>query len=316
MQAGEKVHVIAGTNPKWKCPFAHEPEQKDFTNDFAGSGKTLGGNLETGKPTSTNPPEFSGSPTLPVEKDPRHRPGHALNRALDPRPIKMTWNSRPLNWGVTCAAHHLLPSADGFKRSAIVPWLVKKGQTAQVGTKGRKLASFTGKVDNHVGYDLNGAQNGVWLPGPYYMYGVWTNFTSGLDPEDEVPPTGAPSGGEMMPEDYSSQLEYAVVAMRKANAQFHDSHRRPYSAFVVRVLNAIANKMQKIVDTAECPDCRAKIQNSGPPAPYSLILRLNASGGRLRNLLEGGPTGWKPNIITSKWALEYMKKPTYEPPNN
>jgi hypothetical protein len=310
-QVGESVNVIAGTDEKWQCPFSHDPVQNDHDNDFAGDGGTLGERLEAGQSTSRNPQYGGGAPK---ELDPRHQPGHALNKADNPLPVNLIWNDLPRPWPVTCAAHHLVPSGDALAKTALLEWLIKKGTTAQAGTKTGSLKTVNGKVDNNVGYDVNGAENGVWLPGPYAMRGIWTTFAAGTDAEDD--PGGSGGAGMDGPaETHPAQFEYAVVTMKKARAQFHDAHR-PYSKFVLDALNLVANKMREITDTAECEQCRDKIKNSGPPAPYSLIDRLNAISKRLRERLEGGPTGWKVNLWTSKWALEYMNNHDYHPPHN
>lgn len=311
-QVGELMNVVAGMDEKWECPFSHDPVQNDHDNDFAGDGGTLGDRLKAGQSTSRNS-QYGGGVVLDSEPDPREQKGHPLNKADNPLPVNLIWNDLPRPWPVTCAAHHLIPSGDALAKTGLLEWLIKKGTTAEAGTKTGSLKSVNGKVDNNVGYDVNGAENGVWLPGPYAMRGIWTTFTAETEPEDD--PGGAGGGGEGPTETHPAQFEYAVVAMRKAKAQFHDAHR-PYSKFVLDALNLLAARMREITETAECEKCRDKIKNSGPPAPYSLILRLNGVSKRLRGHLEGGPTGWTQHLWTSKWALEYMTNHSYQPPHN
>ena len=307
----EKINVIAGTGGKWTCPFSHDADPKDYENDFIGHGKTLGDRLEHAQSTGRNP-DYAAS-GLQQELDPKHRPGHAMNRAVDRLPIYLVYNDLRRPWPVKCAAHHLLPGGASLSKSNLVPWLVKKGTTANAGSKKGKMRPHTGLVLNNVGYDVNGAQNGVWVPGNYAMRGIWRDFS--VDEEDDDPEEGASEAGEDLSP--SSKFEYAVTAMRLANAQFHDAHEKPYSRFVLRALNAVAAKMKKIVEAPACEEgCKEKIEKFGPPPPYSLVLRMDAMAKRLRTLLEGGPLSWKPNIITSKFAMMYMNDPTYLPPNN
>ena len=311
----ESVAVIAGTEEKWPCPFSHDPTPKSHANDFIGEGSTLGGRLEAGEPTSRNP-DYGGNAKLDAELDPRRRPGHPLNKDENRLPINLQWNDLVRPWPVTCAAHHLIPAQASLARSDLLPWLIDKSSPGTI-KRGESTANVSGLVQNDVGYDVNGAQNGVWLPGPYAMRGIWTAFVSGVDSEDEPPADAgtAVSAGDGPPETPSSQFDYAVAAMRKARAQFHDSHVE-YSKFVLEALNLVAAKMVHIKMTSSCDQCRDKLEKDGIPPPYSLIRRLDGIASRLRMRLEGTPTAWRRNLYTSGRALEYMKRPTHSPPHN
>ena len=169
----------------------------------------------------------------------------------------------------------------------------------------------TGHVANHVGYDVNGSQNGIWLPGPYAMKGVWKEFADVAGIEEEVPENDdeASSPADERPQE-SAQFDYAVAAMKSARAQFHDSHP-DYSRFVLDALNLIASRLEVFEQERACDLCAEKIRRMKVPAPYALIGRLNGVSSRLRSRLENGPEFWRKNLYTSSKSLEYMNRPGY-----
>ena len=304
-QIGESIAIIAGANDKWDCPFSHDPDTEDYENDFVGIGSTLGEKLASGDPTSRNS-KYGGDRKRRRELDPRNRPGHALNKSENPRPVKLEWNPGLVHdWPVTCAAHHLVPAQASLKKSDLLPWLVKKGTPAKVKGGGGK----NGLVRNNVGYDVNGAHNGVWLPGPYAMRGVWTGFAPTSDAEDEIPAdtpavSTEPAGDPTMTKD--AQFEYAVVAMRKGRGQFHDAHPK-YSGYVLDALNLIAGAMVVAAAFSNCDECKKKLEKGDIPPPYSLIDRLNSVSRRLRSRLIGGPASWRRFLFTSRRSVAYMR---------
>ncbi len=309
----EKVAVIAGLEIEWKCPFSHDEDADDYENDFIGTGAKLGKKLETGRPTSNNP-DYGGEDELVRDLDPRRRPGHPFERSENAAPITLVDRAgRARGWPVACAAHHLIPAQASLARSFLLKWLIKKGETASVKKRG-SVKRVSGHVANHVGYDVNGSQNGIWLPGPYAMKGIWKEFADVDDKEEEVPESDdmAGSPADERPQE-STQFDYAVVTMNSARAQFHDSHP-DYSDFVLEALNLIASRLTVFKQERACDRCDEKIGRMNVPAPYSLIERLNCVSSRLKSRLENGPEFWKKNLYTSGKALEYMNRPGYTSP--
>jgi hypothetical protein len=57
------------------------------------------------------------------------------------------------------AAHHLIPGNASLGESRLKK-LMTKSSAARIAGKARR-------IKNHIGYNVNGAHNGAWLPGNY-----------------------------------------------------------------------------------------------------------------------------------------------------
>lgn len=121
------------------------------------------------------------------------------------------------------------------------------------------------KLSSDIGYDVNAAENGVWLPGNYAVrpgqYGwkkKWGNFSKAF------------------------KDEYASRAMKKANRQFHDAHVS-YNNKVLKTLEAIVSKLGK--PKKNCPICDKEYEHTRPP--YGLVARLNGVSSKHRGMLLG-----------------------------
>jgi hypothetical protein len=157
MEMGEMTAVGLSDDIMKGCPFEHEEkETKKIENDLKGVGTTLGARMAQGKATSfdqTGVPE-----SLPPKDDPKH------SLYGNNKPISLPKHS-PESFPLTCAAHHLIPAQASLRDSKLVQWLVHGSISSQVKNGG----SGTGRLRQNVGYDVNGSQNGVWLPGPYAL---------------------------------------------------------------------------------------------------------------------------------------------------
>jgi len=321
MDIGELVTFVAHGADKWECPFPHnEPKYDDYPNEFMGSGSTLGDNMAARVSTSNNP-KVSLNPDANIK--PAERPGHKLSK-LPGEPVEH-WRPVQLEnpyhagridrWPVTCAAHHLIPAQASLRDSALLGYLIKQGKPDKVKTSKRQYTK-DGYLLASVGYNVNGAENGEWLPGPYAMRGVWSAFNAFPDEEDENPPDDSGlSPDAAMPEDPSTQFDYAVVTMKKAWGQFHDAHP-DYSKVVKLALNTIAAKMVESSDAAFCEECPDRKEDDPLPPPHYLLARLNGISKRLWFRVSGTPSSWHPDLFTSKKALEYMNRPSHKPDHN
>jgi hypothetical protein len=150
---------------------------------------------------------------------------------------------------VVCAAHHLIPGNASLKNATSLLKFMKKGST----------------VDSDVGFDVNGVQNGVWLPGSY----------------------GVRKGAEdfrLKWSAYSYKDEYALAAMTKdGKRQFHDSHPE-YSENVLQTLKTIGDKMIAAKDSDKCPACDGTKKDK-KRAPYGLVQRLHVVSSEHRKML-------------------------------
>lgn len=155
---------------------------------------------------------------------------------------------------VTPAAHHCIPGKASLKRAEelLTDFMRKDGQY------------------NHIcdiGYDVNAAENGVWLAGNYYVRkkNGWGKTWSACAP--------------------AFQDKYAERAMDKANCQFHDAHEE-YSDHVLATLQSICNKLKKLKKkNANCPICGKDMKGKKNRPPYGLVGRLNFVSSQYRGLL-------------------------------
>jgi hypothetical protein len=330
-QVGEAIGIALIAPSQDQCPFSHDPPPvKKITNVLMGSGQTLANSMRTAKPTFKydDAPGFMKDVSLPNPKD---VPGHPFHKS-DPEPVTITvkeqGGDKDYHYPVSCAAHHLVPAQEALKPSKLTEYMIKKGDTsvsAKVKT-GKATSTKPGKCWSHVGYDVNGSQNGVFLPGAYAVNdGTWLPLHL-IDKEKEVP--GVPvmiggkaklTGGVSCEPGKSRKWDYVRVAVALASGaarrgyggQFHDRHE-PYSEGVAEALNVIHARLQllerKYVGDEKCPDCKKRkddIKKLGVPTPFGLVDRIN----KVSQKLEGKLTGsvWDPAIYTSEWGNAYMQ---------
>lgn len=171
---------------------------------------------------------------------------------------------------VLAAAHHLIPGNAALKKSDLF--------------KSSKYLWTDGRSGGNIGYNVNSAANGRWLPGNYAVR-PWS--TKGED----------------------FKKKYAHAAMKAYQAQFHDAHDS-YSKFVRRVLDKIHDKLEA-TESILCPESKKKgstqrAPESDPPF-YDLVPRLHTISGRMRGLVTGDPKKfWRRNVHTSRFALDLM----------
>jgi hypothetical protein len=158
MEVMESIGVGVLSENDDPCPFDHSNRKpKDIKNDLIGIGTTLGEKMEKGEGTRT------GETGLKADPQPKDDPKHTLFKK--PTPIRVPTHT-PEYFPLTCAAHHLIPAQASMRPSTLIKWLVHGSVSSQ--TKDGK-GTGTGKLEVNVGYDVNGAQNGIWLPGPYAL---------------------------------------------------------------------------------------------------------------------------------------------------
>lgn len=187
----------------------------------------------------------------------------ALGKALGQRP---TWcithkvdPEDPLAEGatteITPAAHHLLPGNASLKKA----------------TQLHKYMLWQGKnplgLVGPIGYDINSADNGVWLPGNYAVRAGsqfeqnWAQFQRAF------------------------KDAYARAAMKASgHLQLHDAHPA-YNDNVLRALRDVAKKLDALwTDRSKCPLCKKELVNQNDP-PYGLVGRLNMLASQHRRAL-------------------------------
>jgi hypothetical protein len=159
--------------------------------------------------------------------------------------------------------------------------------------KGQPTKLKTGET---IGYDVNAAKNGVWLPSPYALSNSneWPSAPGikaikvrrGMALADEA-------------EDFKSAYVAASIEAG-GNRQFHMRHA-DYSEKVREILDAMADKMKLLAK--KCRVAQGGEEDGKFEAPAALKDRLDAVSNRLRRLLIG-PV-WRPPLYTDELTKEY-----------
>lgn len=319
MQLGEPLAIGSVDENDVECPFDHDLEPPKVDNDLIGVGGKLARKMKSA--TTTYLYDKYKQDTAPV-KNPKDIPTHPFVGKAKPVKITVEADGRTFvhEYPVSCAAHHCIPAQESLKESPLLTFMVKKGASEPV-----KDSSYsTGSVWADVGYDVNGAQNGVFLPGSYAVgggrggMGVWASNEDGdeddvEDPSESVADPNSPQLTGPLNEisEQNRKWLYVSQAMDMCPGQFHDRHV-DYSQFVQGVLKKIFQNYKmlykEMIVEAKCPKCKekaSKLKEIGIPTPFGLVTRLNKVSSNLKFCLNG-PT-WRPNIFTSKWCQAYME---------
>jgi hypothetical protein len=324
------VQVLEAVSPaiplnELECPFNHDlPEPPDVKNDLKGKGSTLGDRMCA--PQGTHMYEAIKATYAPdaheKELDPRDVGGHVLSHGNKPVTIQ-TASGTTHRYPVTCAAHHCIPAQESLKGHQILAFMCKKGTS-----DGYNHGYSGGRVWSNVGYDVNGCQNGVYLPGSYAVgggrggMGVWVKDMPDKENEDvsepEAPESNLLTGhlpGDTGTDAISNSNRkwlYVKQAMKLAHGQFHDRHVDYSQKFVQGGLKKLfehyVNKFNGSFrgdDCSQCKNRKDKYKEFGIPTPYGLVERLNSTSRRYRGFLEGDK--WPHNVYTSNWGRACME---------
>lgn len=291
---------------KAKCPFSEddtkggpEASEEDLEDDDLekvkgaqrNKGGTLGTNLIDGKKGSAD-----GGPYPPTEFLFEQEPDDTKR---GDRKRKIGIESEDIEAGeypFAVAAHHLIPgNASGIakgsankERTKLFYFMEKNGEVETISGK-------TYKIKYHIGYDVNGSHNGVWLPGDHGI----TRATSPL------PNT---KWSELSSNHEPWQLAYVAGACKATTAQFHGAHDDPYNDSVRQLLAKMTEALHTHLDS-ECEICGEETEI---PPPYRIKRRLYALSRRLRLVVTGHPYGWQKKWITSsRWCDKYYDSPYY-----
>ena len=249
MEIGEPIRVLVpDLSPGEKCWACEADPPEERQNDLDESPDSLGEPENDLKNDSSKLGTNLGSrPTWRISVPDEHN-GQKITRACD----------------VVPGAHHLIPGNASLQEVPKMLDLIDAGR---------------GKIEADIGYNINSAQNGIWLPANY-----------GVRPDSDFGKKWSA---------YSFQEDYARAAMKRAGAQFHDSHPK-YSDRTIKTLEAIANKIN-LKKPQQCGVCDKQISDKARP-PYGLVGRLNAVSRMHRTFLAGPVRKWpiSMNYFTSK----------------
>jgi hypothetical protein len=293
MEVLESIQLAFVEEEFSKCPFdepaddvatseesegIEDDDQKPAEKEQENNGGTLGENLSGGKPGAKNTVGGPYSPDgyLCTERPVDSKPDRGGQRVKVPGAGEFDDGLYPF----IVAAHHLIPG-----EASLAPSKLKKYMT-----KGQTVKSDSGKswkIKNYIGYNVNGAHNGIWLPGNYAIRRPTKTWYKSPDPTK--------SWGEL--NDHQWCLNYVAAVSKVNGRQFHDAHTK-YSEAVEKLLNKIAMKLQ--AHQEQCELCKSKPNEIAPP--YAVKQRLYRISAFLRKQLVGHPKTWKrPWYASDKW---------------
>ena len=203
----------------------------------------------------------------------------SLQQVRQPRPEEVKLTFKQGTAVCQCEPHHLLPGNESFKK-----WVAKTN----------KPYLKPGKGPDRLGFDINCADNGVWLPGKSQVDAWGTKKPwkpAGNPPDQYINPADSSEAG---------RLAFATAAIEKYGAQFHDRHPA-YSAIVVQALQKLEKKLER--NEVGCPQAKQKRDEGAVPDVAVLLIRI---AHRFRAMLSGGTAGWKSQVFTSRFSAQYM----------
>ncbi|MDL1968313.1 MAG: AHH domain-containing protein [Deltaproteobacteria bacterium] len=329
---GEKVEIADLLDLDFQCPFDHELEEPpEVKNNLVGIGSTLARKMSKGDSTKLYKDYEPQSDKEKIKwgQIAQKNRKHDCFKGSNPISVEFKFDNltESKDYPLTFSAHHLIPSQESLKDHNILDYMCKKGET-----KEHNHNYPDGAVWSDVGYDTNGSENGIYLPGSYAVgggkggLGIWFSVDTDKDEEhgnDYVEYSKLPSDDEekwllkgkkgVIKED-NPCWQYVGQAMIKSKNQFHDRHRSYSKDIVEEALNAIYERYKLFdvtIDGIFCKRCKEKkekIEKQGLPAPYSIVLRLEHLSNNLRIYLKvrHGQI-MKENIFTSQWGEKYMQ---------
>jgi hypothetical protein len=191
------------------------------------------------------------------------------------------------------APHHLIPGNESLKGNAVVCFLGDDPSIEEF--KGGQSSVI--KEGFSTGYDVNLAENGVWLPSPYAlsMKNEWPS-APGINVIKKR------KGIDLAETTESFKHAYVAESIEETGRQFHMRHKE-YSTEVQNILGAIAERLFGMA-FGNCPI--AEDSNDGDDKvdpPPGLPGRLHVLSANLRTLVTG--KRWQPPIFVDELTQQY-----------
>lgn len=314
-QLGESAAVGLVDSLDMECPFHVKAHTHDSAknNFLAGDATALGENLESGGVDSSTvqrnelPDKDYRSPRKEVDPD-----KYFSEAEREVQIVK--GGTEDTKYPVAYSAHHLIPAKESLKPAAALHKYIDKGK---------------GKICCNLGYDIDGNENGVWLPGLHAVnskgLNLWGYSSTDLPDAEDVgrkvvlrseledrttkwkysPLDGPkPADGSDAFEPTNMKWLYVQKAMifpKLAPRQFHDRHPN-YSELVMNHLNDVAAVLDRLsgnkVVPASCSKCKSANEKASPPV--GLLGLLNRSSRWYRGKLVGRVRD--SDYYTSSWC--------------
>lgn len=298
-QLGETVAMAAFSELDKTCPMEPHKKKKTLTGKAfkVKSVPDLRKAMVEGKSTrqwKQNGDDFEETEHFDADKKPLPE--------YDEEPIEIKNNKgEEKKYPLSIAAHHLIPGEASLPKSDLAKYIWKKKKV----------------IDGDIGYDVDGAENGKWLPTHHKMSLGMGKKQTIIIRDKKINPKGKGLSWKKISEitkkrmsaldaaTYSELflLKYSQQAMALLNCQFHDSHPN-YSEWVKLRLNQIS----VVIDTlsGSCVKCK---KNKKKTPPYLLVYRLNMLSKLCDTLLSGKPRKSWLNIYTSYLSKSFFSEP-------
>jgi hypothetical protein len=197
-------------------------------------------------------------------------------------------------YGLQYAPHHLIPGNESLKGSGVVPFLGDDDTISEFTGEGQ--SSYI-KEGFSIGYEVNFAENGVWLPSPY-----------ALSNANEWPSEpGIKVIKKRKGEDYAQQAEdfktaYVAASIQASGGrQFHMRHEK-YSKEVRKLLDVIGERLAKMCEKS-CPIAAGSEDDGKFDPPPGLRGRLAVLSNNLRRLTSG--PRWQSPLYTDDMTEDF-----------
>jgi hypothetical protein len=191
------------------------------------------------------------------------------------------------------APHHLIPGNESLKGSRVLVYMGAESVISGYEPPGASKI----KDGKSIGYDVNAAANGVWLPSPYAL-----SNSNRWPSQDGLQVVLQRLGQVVVDETESFKSAYVAASIEASgHRQFHMRHE-DYSYKVQEILDAMGNQIKLM--GSRCPVAAGGQDDAGkfdPPA--GLKARLDGLSARMRSLLIGAV--WRPPFFTDDLSQEY-----------
>jgi len=196
------------------------------------------------------------------------------------------------------APHHAVPGNESLKGSSVVQFMGDDSVIENFKLEGSPSSVI--KDGQTIDYDVNIAENGIWLPSPYAL-----SMSNEWPAAEGLKALRKRRGGDATATDQESfKYAYACEAIEEGGAQFHMRHA-DYSEKVREILDAMGSKMKAL--TSVCPIVKKDGGKKPFDAPPALFNRLNALSDKLKGLLRGTPPSWRNPLFTDELTKEYVE---------
>jgi hypothetical protein len=279
--------------------FRDDKADKSIQERQANNGGTLGTNVKDGKPGEADTGPYDPKDYLFKQEPNDSNRGRRSKLCLEAFEDQ---NIEEGDFPFTVAAHHLIPGNASLENDEVglVDYMDETGTVYS-----NKGTEYT--INGHIGYDVNGSHNGVWLPGNYAIVASRPKKrtkTGRIIPARKGTGPFPKKSWSVMSKHYSDwQFAYVVAACKAGDGQFHDTHDDPYSESVSEQLLKIVQRFASHLDKK----CKLhKNKDMKIPPPYKIKMRLHGISDRLRGFVKGHHSNWtRPWFTSSRWSDQF-----------